>query len=314
VPVFGIELKVGPFALLKRVYRESVNAAVSDTAAQLSYYLFFALFPFLFFLASLAAFLPLEDALIEMLARVAQFMPAEAFELVAGHMVGLIETPRPRLLTLGFAAALWTASRGVNAFRKGLNLAYDVKETRPFWHTQLLALGMTLAGAVLVVVALSVIVLGGEAGYFLAEKIGEGRQFLNLWSWLRWPIAAFAIMTVAALNYFLLPDVRQKFKFITPGSVVGTAFWLAATWGFTKYVEYFGKFNVTYGSIGGVVVLLLWLYLSGLVFLLGGELNATVEQVSVGGKEKGARAPGMPAPPKEVRPSIVPPAAAKHQT
>jgi membrane protein len=209
---------------------------------------------------------------------------------------------------------LWTASRGVDALRKGLNLAYDVTESRSFWRTQALAVLVTVAGAVLILLAFAMFLAGGEAGMWLAERLHIAREFAVLWSWLRWPFTAGVVMLAAALCYYLLPDVEQKFHYITPGSATSTLLWLLTTWGFTKYVEHFGRFNVTYGSIGGVVVLMVWLYLTGLVFLFGGEVNAVVEHTSPAGKAKGARREGdLPLPPGQ-HPKVAPPGALKSAT
>jgi membrane protein len=164
---------------------------------------------------------------------------------------------------------------------------------------------------VLIVIALAMVVLGSKADELLGHRAHFGPEFHDLFMALRWPVAALAAMTGAALNYYFLPDVKQRFRFITPGSVLGTLTWLLATWGFTQYVEYFGTFNVTYGSIGGVIVLLLWLYVSSVIFILGGELNATIEQLSREGKARGARDVGQAPEPPEKRPSISPPAVAK---
>jgi membrane protein len=300
-----------PKAILLHLYRAIADDAITDIAAQLSYYFLFALFPFLLFLATLTAYLPLHGAVDALIERLQFVMPPEALTVVQGHMEMLLHNARPKLLTLGLGVTLWTASRGVDALRKGLNLAYDVPESRPFWWTQLLAIGMTVTGAVLILVAFAGFVLGGNVGEALAERAGIHEQFALVWSWLRWPFTAMVVMLAAALSYYALPDVKQKFRYITPGSVTATGLWLATTWGFTRYVELFGRFDVTYGSIGGVVVLLLWLYLTGLVFLLGGEVNAVIEHQSVEGKARGARDEGQPPLPVEERPSAAPPGAAK---
>jgi membrane protein len=304
---------VSPKVILRHLYRVVVEDAITDTAAQLSYYFLFALFPFLFFLTTLAAFLPLRSAVDALIERLQLVMPYEALTVVQGHMETLILNPRPKLLTLGLGVTLWSASRGVDALRKGLNLAYDVPESRPFWLTQPLAMGMTLAGAVLILVAFAGFILGGKVGVALAARIGIDQQFAVVWSWLRWPFTATIIMLAAALSYYILPDVKQKFHFITSGSLVATGLWLATTWGFTQYVEHFGRFGATYGSIGGVVVLLLWLYLTGMVFLLGGEVNAVIEHESREGKARGARAEGQAPLPREERPSAMPPGVVKRR-
>jgi membrane protein len=157
----------------------------------------------------------------------------------------------------------------------------------------------------------ALLIAGGQFGFWLAGKIGVETYYVLVVRVLRWPLTALMMMTVAALAYYFLPDVKQEFKFITPGSVLGTLLWLLCTWGFGQYVASFADYNVTYGSLGGVIVLLGWLYLSGFIFIMGGEINAILEHAAATGKAAGARAEGeKPAPPDE-RPSAMPPGAAK---
>jgi membrane protein len=305
----GGELKFVEFC--KRLYREYEHDAVSDTAAQLSYYFLFALFPFLFFVAALTAYLPLRGPMDQLLARVRPMVPREAMALIDTHLRALVSQPRPRLLTFALLGSVWSASRGVDAVRRALNLAYDVTESRPWWKTQIASIALTFAGAFLLLAAVALLIAGGQVGFWIAGKIGV--EFYYVWTmrWLRWPLTAMMIMTVAALTYYYLPDVKQSFKFITPGSVLATLLWLLTTWGFGQYVASFGDYNVTYGSLGGVVVLLTWLYLSGFIFLLGGEVNAILEHAAATGKAAGARAEGQAPAPPEQRPSAMPPGAAK---
>jgi membrane protein len=303
---------LGFVEFVKRLYREYEKDAVSDTSAQLSYYFLFSLFPFLFFLTSLIAYLPLGDTLNRTLDQIRPLVPAQAMALIDQHLRSLATETRPRLLTTALLVSIWSASRGVDAVRRALNLAYDVTESRPWWRTQIASLGMTLAGALLVLIAVGLLAAGGQLGFWIAAKIGIGSQFLIVLRWLRWPVTALMIMMVAALTYYFLPDVKQEFKFITPGSVLGTLVWLVATWGFGRYVSSFSNYNVTYGSLGGVVVLLTWLYLSGFIFILGGEINAILEHASQTGKAVGARAEGEAPPPPRERPSAMPPAAAEN--
>jgi membrane protein len=304
--------QLGLWEFFKRLYREYEKDAVADTAAQLSYYFLFSLFPFLFFLASLMAYLPLSETLDRTLAQIRPLVPPQAMDLIDQHMRALTTETRPRLLTFSLLISIWSASRGVDAVRRALNLAYDVTESRPYWRTQLISIAVTLAGALLVLVAVSLLVAGGQLGFWIAAKLGVQNQFVFVLRWLRWPITALMITTVAALAYYLLPDVEQEFKFITPGSVVGTLIWLLATWGFGGYVSSaFASYNVTYGSLGGVVVLLTWLYLSGFIFIVGGEINAILEHASRTGKAAGARSEGEKPAPAAERPSAMPPGAAK---
>ena len=298
--------------LFKRLYQEYENNEVGDSAAAISYYLVFSLFPFLFFLATLTAYIPYASVSTDgLLERARAFLPSEAMGIVETHLRGLVGSPRPHLLTLGLAAALYSASCAVDALRKGLNLAYDVKESRPLWKTALLAFGMTVGGGLLVLAGIALLVAGGDAGQWAARNLHIADEYVIVLRWIRWPITAVMITLGTALSYYLLPDVEQKFKFITPGSVIGTLAWLLASWGFGTYVSHFGSYNVTYGSIGGVIVLLTWFLITGFILLMGGEMNAIVEQAVSGGKESGARASDQAPPPPDQRPSGVPPGATK---
>jgi len=159
---------------LRRVYQKYENNTVSDTAAALSYYFIFSLFPFLFFLATLTAYLPLGHSIETLLDRLRAVLPGQAMSLIDEHLHDLVTRPRPKLLTIGILVTLYSASRGVDAVRKGLNLAYDVKESRPFWKTEALAFGTTLAGAVFALVGVAALVAGGDAGLWMARRLGLG--------------------------------------------------------------------------------------------------------------------------------------------
>ncbi len=293
----------------RRLYREMEADTVTDCAAQLAYYFLFSLFPFLFFLVTLVAYLPLGPGVVDtMMERIGHLMPGEALALLSDHLKSLVGETRPKLLTAGVLVTLWSASRGVDALRKSLNLAYDVAESRPWWKTQAISMLMTLAGTLLIPIAVAVFVLGGRLGEWIAYKLQIIDEFVLFWNLMRWPFTAMLIMFALALAYYLLPDVKQRFRYITPGSILGTLGWLLFTWAFTQYVEHFGRYNVTYGSIGGVVVLLLWLYITGLIFIVGGEINAILEHASSAGKMKGARQEGELPP---VEPPILTPGSAK---
>ena len=300
--------------LLRKLGKRFVDNAATDRAAQLSYYFVFALFPFLFTLVTLAAYLPVQGAIDQLAARLDPLMPGEAMDIIRGQLTSLTTRQRPRLLTFGLLLALWSASRGVDALRTSLNLSYDVKESRPWWRVQAIALLITVATSVLMLLAIAGLALGSSLGVWLAAKLHVDQFWPVLWGWLRWPITAAGVMLVLALLYYFLPDVKQQWRYITPGSVLGTILWLLLTWAFSVYAENFGTYDKTYGAIGGVIVLMTWFFISGLVFILGGEMNAIIEHASAGGKEAGARAPGEAPPPELERPSIAAPGAAKTAT
>jgi membrane protein len=264
----------------------------AGSAAQLAYYLVLSVFPFLFFVVTLLAFLPLGDAVEDLMDRLSEVMPDQAMKLISDHLHQLLGQTRPKLLTAGLLAALWTASRGADALRKGLNRAYEVEESRSFWRVNAAEILLTVVGTVLVLAATAMVVLGGKAGELIADHLNIERQWALIWGWLRWPATGLVVMLTSSLAYHFLPDVKRRFKLITAGSAASSAAWLFATWGFTQYAENFGNYNATYGSIGGVIVLMTWLYISGLIFLVGGEINAVIERASPEGRERGARAPG----------------------
>ena len=304
-------LNMPAWVFLKKLAKRISDNAVTDRAATLAYYFVFALFPFLFTLVTLAAYLPVKNAIAELMARIDPLMPEEAMGIIDAQLHALATQQRPRLLTFGLLLALWSASRGVDALRTALNLSYDVKESRPWWKVQLLAVVVTIATSVLMLLSIAGLALGSSAGLWLAARLHVDQFWALLWAWLRWPITAGGVMLVLALLYYFLPDVKQEWRYVTPGSVIGTLLWLLMTWGFSVYAESFGTYDKTYGAIGGMIVLMTWFYISGFVFILGGQVNALLEHASAEGKAAGARAAGEAPPPEVERPSIAAPGAAK---
>lgn len=274
---------IGFKQFLLELYREWNRDGLVDVAGSLTYFGILALFPFLLCLVSIASLVidpRTAQVLVDQLAVVA---PPDVTSIVGDRIQALGNGGSPQLLTFSALGAIWAASSGVSALMRALNRVYAVTESRPWWKVQGIALLVTLAAAALSIVATAVTVaspalaarLGGEAGSVLL--------------WLRLPVAGLLMMLVWALLYFFLPDVQQTFKFITPGSVIGVAIWLVASLGFSIYVQNFGHYEVSYGALGGVIVLLLWMYISSVVVLLGAEINAVLEHRSPEGKRVGAR-------------------------
>jgi len=273
----------------QRVYRRYTTDAVAESAAAVSYYFLFSFFPFLLFVTALIAYLPLKTPVEHFLDRVRPVVPAQAMVLLDRHLRDLISRERPHLLTLGLLGGFWSASRGVDAVRRALNVAYGVNESRPFWKTELVSWGTTLGGAVLVLVAATALIAGGGIGPWIAGKLGVRAGFVLVMRWLRWPVLGVTFMTAAGIAYRFLPDVKQRLGLVVPGAAAGALSWVLATWVFGLYVAAFGHYEVTYGSLGGVVILLTWIYLSGFITLAGGELNAMVGHGSAAGKSPRAR-------------------------
>lgn len=268
---------------LTALKNEWTKDRVSDVAGMVTFFGLLALFPFLLFLVALAGILidPAQATqLIDQLSRIA---PGPVTQILGERVRSLADSKSTGLLTVSALVAIWSASGGISALMRALNTTYGVQESRKFWKTRGIALGMTLfaAGAALVAALLAV------AAPPLAKAVGGPLGTLLLWA--RLPVAGLMMMLLWACLYYFLPDVEQQFRFITPGSVVGVVLWLVASWGFSVYVANFGKYEVTYGALGGMVVMLVWMWISSQVVLLGAEINAVLEHRSPAGKDPGAR-------------------------
>ncbi|HVE87953.1 MAG TPA: YihY/virulence factor BrkB family protein [Myxococcales bacterium] len=269
---------------------------VTDVAGMVTFHGLLALFPFVLFLVALAGLLidpARETELINALSRLA---PGPVTQIIGDRVRSLVQTKSTGLLTFSAAFAIWSASGGISAMMRALNTTYGVQESRPWWKTQMLSLVMTLATAVIALAA----ALAAVAAPALAKAIGGPLGSALMWG--RLPVAGLLMMFLWACLYYFLPDVEQRFRFITPGSVVGVLLWVIASWGFSVYVANFGRYEVTYGALGGVVVMLVWMWISSQVLLLGAEINAVLEHRSPEGKEPGARREGEASPGKKTDP------------
>ncbi|MRG90964.1 YihY family inner membrane protein [Polyangium spumosum] len=280
---------VGYKRFFKDLYNEIREDQVSTGAAALAYFLMLSIFPAAIFLLSLLPYLPipgLEPAIMDLLR---EAMPTQAAELFTSTVDRVLSERRGGLLSVGFLGALWAASNGLNAVIGQLNVTYDVKETRPFWKTRGMSVLLVLLFGALVVTAFGLIVFGGILQREVAAIIGWSGALLKLFSAFRWTVILGFLLMAFAVVYYFGPNVRQSFRFISPGAVLGVGVLILAALGFRFYVENFGSYEATYGSLGAVIVLLLWLYVAGLVILLGSEVNSLLEHYAQGGKRKGER-------------------------
>jgi membrane protein len=267
----------------RTLWREIRNDNLVDFAGAVTFSAVLALFPFLLFAVALASMVIDPGTLDAMVEQVRRLAPTQVADLLGERLRALTSGTRPGLLTLAAVGAIWTASGLVASLITAFNMAYDVHDDRPFWKTRGLAVLVTLAAAVLFVGASAMVVATPAFAGALGEPLG------TLVLWLRWPAAAVIMILLVACLYYFLPDVEQDFKLITPGSVVAVIAWLVASLGFSLYVGHFGKYEVIYGALGGVIVLLLWIWISALAVLLGAEINAVIEHLSPEGKRTGAK-------------------------
>jgi len=285
MPIFDTR-GLGATTLLKKTFKEFSSDDMSTYASALAYRALFSLFPFLLFLLALLGFLNLSDFFDWIRQQAALALPPMAMEQV-NPVIDQLQRQQGGLLSFGILAALWTASVGFRSLMNAMNRAYDVREGRPTWKLMLLSMLYTVGSAVLLLACAMLMVLGPQVMGWLADLVGLRDVVVVLWAWLRWPVVIFLMMLLVAVLYYVTPDVEQKFRFITPGSVLAVVVWVAASLAFGIYVQNFADYNATYGSIGAIIVLLLYFYISAAVLLLGAELNAVIEHHSVDGKDKG---------------------------
>jgi membrane protein len=277
------------FQALKATVQEFQRDDTLGLAAQLAYYLILALFPFILVLVSLMGTFGSPELASEVLGYFRQVVPQQAYEIIETFTANIISgrAEAPGLLSFGILFTVWAASGAFAALINALNRAYDVQETRPFWKVRGLAILMTLGLSVLILVGVLLLVFGPQIGVVIANVFGLGDLFLLVWDIVRWPVALFFMIFTVALLYYLAPDANQPFRWITPGGLIGVILWVLASVAFNFYVSNFGSYNKTYGSIGAVIVLLLYLYISSLTILFGATLNATLVRMKeeISGKQ-----------------------------
>ncbi|MBM4439798.1 MAG: YihY/virulence factor BrkB family protein [Candidatus Rokubacteria bacterium] len=286
---------LSPAELARRVWSEVWKDEVTDRAASLSYYFLFALFPALLFLTALLGFLPLAGLHERLMAYVANVLPPDAARTVQRTLTEVLQGNRSGLLSLGALLALWAGSNGMASVINTLNVAYDVSETRPWWKRRLLAIVLTAAFSLFIVAALTLLVFGPKIGAAVAGWFGLGGVFTLAWNVISVPVVIVIGLIGVGLVYHLAPATREQWRWITPGAVLAVALWLGMSFGLRFYVQHFGNYTATYGSIGGVILLMLWLYLTSVVLLLGAEVNAEIEKAA---RARGATTAAEPSEPR----------------
>src|SRR3954451_1223999 len=283
--VFADSNSVGKLSYIKRRVKGIGSAAVATwramqknhtlaIAAGLSYYFLLSLFPAMIFAAAVLGYLPLPHLFDQLLYGLAKVMPADSMTVVKKTLEGVFVPNRAGLLSFGMLFTLWTTSGGFAAIIEGLNGAYDVPETRPIWRTRLLALGLTFMVGILMVIALGALIVGPQFGTWVARHTGTTVLFAWVWPHLRWALAVGFTVLAIELLYFLAPNIKQRFWATLPGAIFAVGAWILVSLGLGIYLREFPNYNKTYGSLGAVIALMLWFYLSGIVLLVGAQFNA----------------------------------------
>lgn len=269
-----------PLRLIQLAIRKVGEDELSTRSASLSYYFLLALFPLFLFLVSLIGVFAspgsqLQENIMSAMGRLA---PGSASELVGSVVHQTFRGSSGIKLAAGLFGALWAASGGMSAVVVSLNKVYRVSETRAWWKQKLTIVGLTLALAALMIIALTLALYGGRIGRALFAHLGAGGPFRVAWKILQWPVSFAAMFLAFSLVYYFAPNIQERrWYWITPGSVAGVTLWLLASLGFRIYLHFFNSYSATYGSLGAVVILMLWLYITGLAILVGGEVNWVIE-------------------------------------
>jgi membrane protein len=279
---------LSPFLILKEAIKEFFADDMTTYASALAYQVLFSLFPFLIFLITLLGFIDRADFFDWVRTQMQFLLPQDTMKTVDTVIVQLRQ-PQRALLSTGVIIALWTASSAVRATMHALNVAYDVQEGRPAWKLYPLSIFYTIGVAAMLIAAALLLSVGPEAIEWLTGMVGLDKIFAAIWAWLRWPAAIFLLCLALALVYYVAPDAEQDFRFITPGATLAVVVWIAATLAFKYYVGHFADYNATYGSIGTIVVLLLFFFISAAIMLFGAELNAVIEHHAPEGKKPGEK-------------------------
>jgi membrane protein len=287
-----LRVPIGWMDLLKRTVKEALDDNIFDLGAQQAYYFFFALFPALLFLISVASFFPLTglmDQVVNMLSRVA---PGDVIKIVQSQLTELSKRNSGGILTIAFLFTIWSSSGAMVSIITTLNAAYDVTESRAWWKSRLTAVLLTIGIAFFILASMFLVLAGPTIAEHLADTLRLGEAFKWTWWVLQWPIVFVLVAFAIGLIYYFAPDVEQDWVWITPGSVLATILWLAVSLALKLYYTLAPNANATYGAIGAVMVLMLWFYCSGIAMLMGAELNSEIEHASPYGKDPGERVPG----------------------
>lgn len=246
---------------------------ITSLSAQLSFFLLLSLFPFLLFLLSLLSLTSI--TVLEFTEKIILFMPDDLGRFIANVVNEMMSAKSAVLLSVSAVITIWSAAGGIGALSKGLNKAYDKEESRPFLKLKAMSIAFTIGIAVLVIVTLLSLIFGSAIGEFLSRFFAFPQAFLELWVVLRYAVPVIIMFVMFSLLYVFVPCCGVRLKEALPGSVFATAGWIITSLLFSFYVENFANYAKVYGSIGGIIILLIWMYISCIIILLGGEINAT---------------------------------------
>jgi membrane protein len=288
---------LGLVDFFKLTYKEVDEDHVMAFAGNLTYKGLFAIFPFFTFLLSLLGLFNATDLVKTMMNKLSGVAPETATQFIEGQLLSITQSQAESAFTFGaiisILLALWGVSGAFRSVMEAMNVMYEVDEDRPFWKVYGLSIFMSLAVIVLLLGALVLVVFGKSIGVAVADLVGLGSVFATIWSIVQWPVVACVVLFTFAIIYYFAPAAKQRFRWISPGSVLAFVFWLIFSLLFSLYASTVGgsSYNETYGSLAGVIVLMLYVYYSALIMLVGAEMNQVIEWHIPGGKDEGEKIP-----------------------
>ncbi len=266
--------------LVARTAKDSIQDDIAGIAAQLSFYFFLSLFPALLFLVALASFFPLYSFTDELMRLLGPIAPEAVVRLLHDQLTALSNSDDVGLLSIGLLMALWSSSAAMVSVIDAMDRAYDIEDSRPWWKRRLIAIGLTIGLAVFILTSFALIVAGPWLADFLGRYLGLSAVFTWAWKILQWPVVFLLASTGFGLVYYFAPDAEQEWTWITPGALAATLLWLLASLVFRVYVVNFGNYEEAYGTLGAIILTLLWFYITALVMVVGAEFNAEIHRAT----------------------------------
>jgi membrane protein len=259
-------------SLLRLLWHRIEEDDIPGLSAQLAYFFLLSLFPLLILIFSLLPYLPIPYP--DILGSIREFAPPQTMDLIEKNVNHVMNNRNGGLLSIGVIGTIWSASNGIHALVRAFNMAYNVKESRSFIVSRGMAILLTIGMIFVFIVAVLLPIFGREIGIFLFSYLGFKMEFLRIWEMLRLVVSALILFLIFTGLYWIAPNVKLRCRSAFPGAGFATVGWILSSYALSFYVSKFNNFSLTYGSIGAIIVLLIWLYISGFIIILGGEINA----------------------------------------
>lgn len=259
-------------SLVRLLWHRIEEDDIPGLSAQLAYFFLLSLFPLLIFIFTLLPYLPIPHH--DILGSLGEFAPPETMDLIEKNVNYVMSHRNGGLLSFGIIGTIWSASNGIHALVVAFNKAYNVKESRSFIVSRAMAILLTLGMIFVFIIAVLLPIFGREIGLFLFSYLGFTREFLRIWDMLRLLVSALILFIIFTGLYWIAPNIKLRCRSAFPGAAFATVGWILSSYGLSYYVGNISNFSLTYGSIGAIIVLLIWLYISGFIIIIGGEINA----------------------------------------